>query len=77
MHTQFDYAPSLESTDVVKIQKKNKLFINGKFVSPTSDKYFPSTNPATGKILAEIAEASAKDVDVAVKSARKAYSTVW
>lgn len=77
MHTQFDYAPSLESTDVVKIQKKNKLFINGKFVSPSSDKYFPSTNPATGKILAEIAEASAKDVDVAVKSARKAYSTVW
>lgn len=73
----FDYAPSLEGTDIVKIKPKNQLFINGKFTDPTSGKYFASVNPATGEDLAQIAEAGAKDVDSAVKAARKAYTTVW
>lgn len=73
----FDYAPSLESTEIVKIEKENKLFIGGKFAKATRGKTFPSYNPATGEVLAEIAEASAKDVDLAVKAARKAYTGVW
>ncbi len=72
-----EYAPSIESTDIVKIEAKNKLFIDGKFVEPTSKKYFSTVNPATGSTLAQIADANAKDVDLAVKSARKAYSKVW
>ena len=73
----FDYAPSLESTDIVKIEKENQLFIGGKFAKATGGKTFPTYNPATGEILSEIAEASAKDVDLAVKAARKAYNTTW
>jgi aldehyde dehydrogenase (NAD+) len=69
----FEYAPSIESTDIVKIEAKNKLFIDGKFVEPTSKKYFASINPATGEPLAQIAAANAKDVDNAVKAARKAF----
>lgn len=72
-----EYAPSLEATDIVRIESKNKLFINGKFFAPSSGQYFPSYNPATGEVLAEVAEANAKDVDLAVKSARKAYTSVW
>ena len=72
-----EYAPSIESTDIVKIEAKNKLFIDGKFVEPTSKKYFATVNPATGSTLAQIAEANAKDVDNAVKAARKAYTKVW
>lgn len=75
--TDFTYAPALESTDIVTIHPKNQLFIGGKFVAPTSGKYFSSINPATGQAIAEIAEANAKDVDLAVKAARKAYTTVW
>lgn len=71
----FEYAPSIESTDVVKIQKDNKLFINGKWVGG-GGKSFATINPATGKELARIAEASEKDVDAAVKAARKAF-TSW
>jgi len=71
----FEYAPSIESADIVKIKTKNSLFIGGKFVEPTTNKYFPTVNPATESVLSEIAEAGAKDVDLAVKSARKAYST--
>jgi acyl-CoA reductase-like NAD-dependent aldehyde dehydrogenase len=73
----FDYAPSLEGTDIVKIEKENKLFIGGKFVKSTGNKTFPTYNPATGEVLAEIAEAQSKDVDLAVAAARKAYKTTW
>ena len=72
-----EYAPSIEATDIVKIEAKNKLFIDGKFVDPTSKKYFPTVNPATGTTLAQIAAANEKDVDLAVKAARKAYTKVW
>jgi len=73
----FEYAASIESTDVVKISAKNKLFINGQFVAPSSNKYFASINPATEEKLSEIAEANHKDVDKAVKAARKAYTQTW
>ena len=73
----FEYAPALESTSIVNIADSYKLFINGKFVAPKSGKYIPTINPATGKVLAKIADANAKDVDLAVLAARNAYSKVW
>ena len=73
----FEYAPALESTSIVNIAESYKLFINGKFVAPKSGKYFPTINPATGKILSKIAEANSKDVDLAVLAARNAYTKVW
>ena len=73
----FEYAPALESTSIVNIADSYKLFINGKFVAPKSGKYFPTINPATGKVLAKIADANAKDVDLAVLAARNAYAKVW
>lgn len=77
LKADFDYAPSLESTDLVKINPKNKLFIGGKFVDSTTGKFFKTENPATGEVLAELTEATEKDVDTAVKAARKAYAQVW
>jgi aldehyde dehydrogenase (NAD+) len=73
----FEYAPALESTSIVSITDHYNLFTNGIFVAPTSGKYFPTINPATGKALANIADANAADVDLAVKSARAAYLKVW
>lgn len=74
---RFEYSESLESTAVVNIKNKNQLFINGQFVSPIEEKYFPTINPATGEVLAEVAEAGEKDVDLAVKAARNAFENVW
>lgn len=71
----WEYAPSLESTDVVKIKPKYNLFIDGKFKAPTESGYFETINPATGEILTELAEASEKDVHNAVLAAQKAYKT--
>jgi aldehyde dehydrogenase (NAD+) len=73
----FDYAPAPQESDIVKIKTKNELFINGEFVKPKSGKYFDTINPANENKLAEIAEAGAADVDLAVQSARKAYDKVW
>ena len=74
---RWSYAPAPEANDYIRLQKRYQLFINGKFVAPKSGKYFDSINPATEEKLAEIAEANARDVDLAVKSARKAYKKVW
>ncbi|HEX2060522.1 MAG TPA: aldehyde dehydrogenase family protein [Thermoanaerobaculia bacterium] len=73
----WEYSPSLESTDHVRIESRYNLFIGGKFVEPHSKKWFPTLNPATEDPLAEVAEADAEDVDRAVKEARRAYEKVW
>ena len=73
----WDYSPSLESTSHITILPRYELFINNEWVKPTSKKYFKTTNPATEEVLSEIAWANDKDVDLAVKAARKAYQDVW
>ena len=73
----WEYAPSMEGTDHIKLKKKYDLYIDGKFVKPSSGKYFATTNPATGEKLADVAYANETDVDKAVKAARKAYTQVW
>ena len=51
-NTSWQYAPAPEKSDHFEIKKKYDLFINGKFVKPTSGKYFDSTNPANGQKIA-------------------------
>ena len=73
----FDYAPAPESRAIVDIKSSYGLFINGEFVDPTGGKSFKTISPATEEVLAEISEASAEDVDLAVKAARRAHTRVW
>jgi len=75
--TEWNYAASPESTSHIRLEKKYQLFINNEWVAPSSKKYFPTINPATEDVLAEIAWANDADVDLAVKAARKAYTEVW
>lgn len=77
LNSAWEFAPSLESTDHINLKKQYELFIGGKWVKPSSGKYFDTVNPATEEKLASIAEANDKDVDKAVKAARKAYNEVW
>ncbi|MEY2559291.1 MAG: aldehyde dehydrogenase [Verrucomicrobiota bacterium] len=74
---KWSYAPAPEAHNYIQLKPRYQLFIGGKFVAPRSGKYFDSINPATEEKLAEIAEADARDVDLAVKSARRAYKNVW
>jgi aldehyde dehydrogenase (NAD+) len=75
--TGWDLAPAPESTSHIQLNEQYDLFIGGKWVKPSSGKYFPTINPATEEKIAMIAEANEKDVDKAVKAARKAYDEVW
>ncbi|MGH9610913.1 MAG: aldehyde dehydrogenase family protein, partial [Bryobacteraceae bacterium] len=53
--------------------KQTRILINNKWLDSVSGKTFETINPATGEVLAKIAEADAADVDLAVKAARKAF----
>jgi aldehyde dehydrogenase (NAD+) len=72
----FAYAPAPESTSTVDIHPSYGLFIDGEFVDGNGAG-FKTINPATEEVLAEVSEASAEDVDLAVRAARTAYDTVW
>ena len=50
-----------------------ELLINGKFEPATSGKTFDTLNPATGEVLASVAEGDAQDIDRAVRAARRAF----
>ncbi|WP_455663129.1 aldehyde dehydrogenase family protein [Pradoshia sp.] len=55
------------------LEGTKQLYINGKFVDSVGGKTFDTMNPATGEVLAKVAEAEAEDIDLAVKAARKAF----
>lgn len=73
----WELSPAPESKGHISLKAKYDLFINGKWVKPSSGKYFDSINPANEEKLAEIAWANDADVDKAVKAARAAYTNVW
>ncbi|KAL8091638.1 benzaldehyde dehydrogenase, mitochondrial-like [Apium graveolens] len=50
-----------------------KLLINGQFVDSASGKTFPTLDPRTGEVIADIAEGDAEDINRAVSAARKAF----
>jgi acyl-CoA reductase-like NAD-dependent aldehyde dehydrogenase len=53
--------------------KTLKLLIDGKWVDAETGKTFESHNPATGELIAQVAEAAVPDVDKAVRAARRAF----
>src|SRR5258708_37336733 len=55
------------------IEKPRKMLINGKWITAASGKTFPTYNPATGEVLAQVAEGDREDIEQAVKAARQAF----
>lgn len=69
---------SQELNELKYLQKENsalvfKLFINNEWHKSKSGKIFPTVNPTTGQVIAEIQEANKQDVDIAVAAARDAF----
>jgi aldehyde dehydrogenase (NAD+) len=54
-----------------------RLLIGGEWVAAASGKTFETRNPATGELLAHVAEAGSEDVDRAVAAARAAFEGPW
>ena len=57
--------------------KRYKMFINGEWVSSDTKKTFETLNPENNKPWAVVPEASASDVDRAVKAAQNAFEGEW
>ncbi len=57
--------------------KPKRLLIGGHWVEALSGKTFDSVNPATGKVIAQLAEGGEEDVDRAVAAARTAFEGPW
>ena len=57
--------------------KKYKMFIGGEWVESDTKKTFETLNPENNKPWAIVPEASANDVDKAVKAAQKAFEGEW
>jgi aldehyde dehydrogenase (NAD+) len=54
-----------------------RMLINGEWVCAASGKTFESRNPATGDLLATVAEGDAEDINRAVAAARRAFDGPW
>src|SRR5476651_2306093 len=56
---------------------RHDLLIDGQRVPALSGRTFDTVNPATGLAFAQVAEADAADVDLAVRSSRAALEGDW
>ncbi len=50
-------------------------FIDGQFVEPVGDRYLENIEPATGKPYSEVPDSDARDVELAVTAAEKAFAS--
>jgi aldehyde dehydrogenase (NAD+) len=72
-----EYGPAPESASPALrwLEERGRTFghlIGGEWRDPSGGEYFDSTNPATNKPLARIAQGTPADVDAAVRAAREA-----
>jgi aldehyde dehydrogenase (NAD+) len=56
---------------------RKRMLISGQWVEAASGKTFESRDPATGELLAQVAEGDAEDIDRAVAAARRAFDGLW
>lgn len=54
------------------LAERHRLFIGGEFVSPASDNWLPSIDPATEEVIGDIPAGDGRDIDRAVEAAEKA-----
>ncbi len=71
------YAPAPESREVVSIEERYGLYVGGEWLEPRSQEWYETISPASEEPLAQIAQAGAEDVALAVDAARGAYENGW
>src|SRR5919108_2853710 len=58
---------------MTKTQIEIRNFIDDRFVEPIGGRYLDNVEPATGKAYSQVADGDARDVDLAVAAAEKAF----
>src|ERR1700727_1237789 len=60
------------------LRPEGRAFINGKFVGARDGRVFEKKSPIDGRVIAQVARCSQKDVDDAVASARATFEAgLW
>ncbi|MFY0310629.1 aldehyde dehydrogenase [Leisingera sp. D0M16] len=68
-----DYSYDDWKTRAAALSFRGQAFIDGEFTDAASGKTFASVNPATGEVLAQVAECDEEDVNRAVAAGRRAF----
>jgi aldehyde dehydrogenase (NAD+) len=71
----WDYAPAPEARDLVELRDRYGLFVGGDWLEPKET--YATIDPSNEEPLAEVGQASAKEVDLAVDAARTAFDDGW
>ena len=74
------YGPAPEAASAAEAwldahERKFDLFINNQWTAPADGSFLTVSNPARGEPMAQVAAASAADIDAAVHAAREAYES--
>jgi betaine-aldehyde dehydrogenase len=56
-----------------RLRSEAELYVDGRRTAATSGERFPTFNPATGAVLAQVHQSNDADVDAAVASAKAAF----
>ncbi|WP_033292477.1 aldehyde dehydrogenase [Amycolatopsis jejuensis] len=59
--------------EAAQLRPRTAAFVDGERLEAKSGKTFADVNPATGQVVAEVAECGADEVDLAVAAARRAF----
>jgi phenylacetaldehyde dehydrogenase len=71
-------APALKPQVERFVARRRPMLIDGKWVESASGKTFPSYDPSTGEVIAQVSEGDREDVERAVRAARRAFdSGAW
>ncbi|HET7855203.1 MAG TPA: aldehyde dehydrogenase family protein [Gaiellaceae bacterium] len=71
----WDYAPAPEARDLVRLRDRYGLFVGGDWLEPKET--YTTIDPSSEEPLAEVAQATEEEVDLAVRAARDAFENGW
>ncbi len=71
------FEPKTSGAKAFLSQPRKRMLIGGAWSDADSGATLPTIDPATGRVLAEIASADASDIDRAVAAAREALEGAW
>ncbi len=69
--------PALHPAVADFVSADRKMLIGGQWVDSLSGKTFTTEDPATGRVITNVAQGEAADIDRAVAAARAAYEGPW
>lgn len=72
---KLEYSKSTEDIKNINIKSEYELFIGGKWIK--TDKYFKTINPSNEEFISKVAYAGEKEINIAVRSAKRAYEKFW